>query len=147
MSEIKKVAKILPQRYPFMFIDKVCQINLEKGTIICLKGLTINEQFFTGHFPSNPVMPGVIIIEAMAQASIILYDALKPDIAKRKPDYFLGKVDARFFKPVTPGDQLILTISKEKILNSGAMVSGTATVNKEVVTKAKIGFSVKIKDE
>jgi 3-hydroxyacyl-[acyl-carrier-protein] dehydratase len=142
-----KVTEILPQRYPFLFIDRVLEFNKKEGKIICLKNLTVNEYFFSGHFPGNPIMPGVVIIEAMAQASILLFAGLKPEIAEKKPQYFLGKVEAKFLKTVIPGDQLILEICKEKILAGGGIVTAQARVKQTPVAKAKISFGVKIKDE
>jgi 3-hydroxyacyl-[acyl-carrier-protein] dehydratase len=82
--DIKKIQEILPQKYPFLFIDKVLEIDREQGKIICLKNVTANDYFFVGHFPDRPIMPGVIIIEAMAQASILGYAALYPDSQSRQ---------------------------------------------------------------
>src|SRR4030042_256743 len=93
---IGKIQEILPQKYPFLFIDRVLAVGKEQRTITCLKEVSGNESFFQGHFPGKPIMPGVIIIEAMAQASILLYAVLKPEQAAKKPDYLLGKVEARF---------------------------------------------------
>ncbi|MDD2702988.1 MAG: 3-hydroxyacyl-ACP dehydratase FabZ, partial [Candidatus Omnitrophica bacterium] len=126
--DIRKIRDILPQRYPFLFIDRVLDVDEENGRITCLKNVTINDYFFEGHFPDNPVLPGVIIIEAMAQASILLFSVLKPDIAAKRPDYFLGKVEIRFSKPVKPGDCLILEVTRNKILAYAGMVKATARV-------------------
>ncbi|MFH1397951.1 MAG: 3-hydroxyacyl-ACP dehydratase FabZ [Candidatus Omnitrophota bacterium] len=143
--DINKIQEILPQRYPFLFIDSVVEINEEEGKVSCLKNVSINDYFFRGHFPGNPVMPGVIIIEAMAQASIILYAALKPEIAVKHPVYYLGNVDIKFLKPVLPGNQLILQISKEKIMDKAGIVSAEAKVNNAVVAKGRITFGVQPK--
>lgn len=143
--DFSKIQEILPQRYPFLFVDKVLAVETENKKIICQKNFSINEYFFKGHFPGNPVVPGVIIIEAMAQASILLYAALKPDIAIKKPDYYLGKVEAKFKKVVRPGDCLILDIQGLKILESSGIVEAKAKVNEEIVAEASITFGVKPK--
>jgi 3-hydroxyacyl-[acyl-carrier-protein] dehydratase len=143
--DIQKIQEILPQRYPFLFIDKVLAVDAEAKKAVCLKNFTINDYFFKGHFPENPVVPGVIIIEAMAQASIILYASLKPEIAQSKPDYYLGKVEAKFKKPVLPGDSLILEVTALKLLQNSGIVEARAKVDDEVVAEATIAFGVKPK--
>lgn len=143
--DINKIQEILPQRYPFLFIDRVTEIDKEKGKVVCTKNVTINDYFLRGHFPGQPVMPGAIIIEAMAQASIVLFSILKPKIAETHPDYFLGKIEAKFKKPVKVGDILILEAHKEKILDTGGAVKTYAKVGSDVVTEAQILFGVKQK--
>ena len=140
--DINKIQEILPQRYPFIFIDRVVSMDTAIGKITCLKNFTTNEHFFTGHFPGMPVVPGVIIIEAMAQASILGFAALKPEIAAKHPIYYLGKVEAKFKKPVVPGDQLVIEVIKEKIVNSAGVVTVVAKVNDEIATQARIMFGV-----
>lgn len=143
--DINKIQEILPQRYPFLFIDKVLEINEPEGKAVCLKAVTINEDFFRGHFPDNPVVPAVIIIEAMAQSSIILYAALKPVLAAKHPDYYLGKVEAKFFKAVRAGDCLRLEVEKEKVLDTGGITVVMAKVDGGLIAKARISFSVRPK--
>ena len=140
---IEKIKEILPQRPPFLFVDRVLEIDAEEGKITCLKNVTINDYFFRGHFPDRPIMPGVIMIEALAQASIILFAVLKPDVAAKHPDYLFGKVEAKFSRIVTPGDKLILEVVKRKILNSGGIVSAKALVDNETAVSAQITFGVK----
>jgi len=142
--DIKKIQETLPHRYPFLFIDKVLEIEEREKRVVCLKNVTINDYFFKGHFPKRPIMPGVIIIEALAQASIILYAVLKPYIAEKKPDYYLGRVEARFKKPVNVGDQLILEVYGEKILDNAGIIKAQAKVDNEVVVEARISFGVKL---
>ena len=144
--DINKIQQILPQRFPFLFIDAVLEINKEQRKVSCLKNVTINDYFFEGHFPDNPVMPGALIIEAMAQASIILYAVLRPEIAEKHPDYYLGKVEVKFLKPVRVGDQLILEVSGEKILGNAGIVKAEGKVLNETVAEAKIVFGVKPKE-
>lgn len=140
--DINKIQEILPQRYPFLFIDRVISIDEKEGKITCLKNFTANDYFFAGHFPGKPVVPGVIIIEAMAQASILGFAAIKPEVASKHPTYYLGKVEAKFRKALTVGDQLIIEVKKQKIVNNAGVVTAVAKVNGEVATEAKIMFGV-----
>ena len=143
--QINKIREVLPQDYPFLFIDRVLEIDKDKKTVKCLKNLTINEPFFSGHFPKNPITPGVIIIEALAQASIILFAAVKPEIAKKNPDYYLGKVDVKFLRPAKVGDQLILTVRGIKLLSGSGVVEASASVGDAIVTQGRLFFGVKQK--
>jgi len=143
----KKISELLPQAYPFVFIDKILSIDIENKRIRCLKNVSGNESYLQGHFPGNPVMPGVLIVEAMAQASILMFNALKPAVAAGKPDYFLGKVEARFLHPVRPGDQLIIEATAEKIIDTGGIVKVTAVAGQATAAEAKIFFGVKNKNE
>jgi 3-hydroxyacyl-[acyl-carrier-protein] dehydratase len=138
------ISKTLPQKYPFLFIDRILEIDKNKSTIKCLKNVTANEYFFQGHFPDNPIVPGVIIIEAMAQAGILLYAVLKPQNMAKTPQFFLGKVEAKFKKPVTPGDSIIIDIECEKIIDTGGIVKARATVKGELATEALLSFGVKL---
>ena len=143
--DIQKIMEVLPQRYPFLFIDRVVAIDTEARTITCIKNFSINDYFFQGHFPGNPVVPGVILIEAMAQASILLYAALKPDVAANKPNYFLGRVETKFKKPVFPGDTLIIEVTASKILESSGIVEAKAKAEDDICAQATIAFGVKRK--
>jgi len=145
--DIQKIQSILPQRYPFLFIDRVLEINTAEQKITCIKNVTINDYFFEGHFPGNPVMPGVLIIEAMAQASILLYAALRPEVAEQRPTYYLGKVEVRFSNGVRPGDILILEANIERIISTFGIVKVKATVDKRIVAEASISFSVKCENQ
>jgi 3-hydroxyacyl-[acyl-carrier-protein] dehydratase len=108
MMDIHKILKQLPHRYPFLLVDRVLEIDKGK-TIKALKNVTINEPFFEGHFPHRPVMPGVLMLEALAQAAALLsFDAMDASPDENTIYYFAGIDGARFKRPVEPGDQLIL---------------------------------------
>lgn len=129
--------RILPHRYPFLLIDRVLTCNPGKE-IVALKNVTVNEPFFPGHFPETPVMPGVLVIEAMAQAGGILAHQSEPD-RDPKPLYYLVSVDrARFRRPVYPGDQLQIRMTVDRVLRGMWRFSGTATVADEIVASAEI---------
>jgi len=141
MLSFEEVRNIVPQKYPFLFIDKVVELQKE-SRIVCLKNVSGNEPFFAGHFPDFAIMPGVLIIEALAQASIILF---KKSFAIDKDNdkvFLLASANVRFSKPVFPGDQLILEINAEKIISSAAIVKGVARVGEKIVTKATLSFGV-----
>jgi 3-hydroxyacyl-[acyl-carrier-protein] dehydratase len=146
MSDLKwdkeKIKSILPHRDPFLFIDEVIEID---GTekVVAVKNIKDNESFFEGHFPGRPIMPGVLIIEAMAQTSIILFFIDKPKIAKAHPDYYLGKVKAEFLAPVYPRDRLIIEAEKVKILDYAMITNTIVKVNNKIVAKANLVFSIK----
>ena len=138
--DFEEVKKLVPQRYPFLFIDKV--VELEEGKrIVCLKNVSANEPFFVGHFPEYAIMPGVLTLEALAQASIILFKkSFKQD---DNPDavFLLTSAKANFVKPVFPGDQLYLEIDIEKVISNAAIVSGIARVGENTVAKTTLTFA------
>ena len=136
--DIHEILDHLPHRYPFVMIDRVISMELGKE-IIALKNVSINEPFFPGHFPHHPVMPGVLIVEAMAQAAAIL--SFKTMGKKPTDDsvyYFAGIDSARFKKPVSPGDQIILNVKIDRILKGIWKYSGVATVDGVVVAEASM---------
>lgn len=145
MLSFEEIRKLVPQKYPFLFIDKV--IELQKGSkIVCLKNISGNESFFVGHFPDFAIMPGVLILEALAQASIILFRKSFDTDKDKDKVFLLGSANVRFSKPVFPGDQLILEINTEKIISNAAIVKGIARVGDKVVTKATLSFGVAEKE-
>mgnify|MGYP006350583199 CR=1 FL=1 len=136
--DIHEILDQLPHRYPFVLIDRVVSMEVGKE-ITALKNVTINEPFFPGHFPYHPVMPGVLIVEAMAQAAAIL--SFKTMGVKPSDDsvyYFAGIDSARFKKPVSPGDQIILKVKIDRILKGIWKYSGEAYVDGAVVAEAQM---------
>ena len=142
---MKTIEEILPQRYPFLFVDKIVSVDVNAKKVVCLKNFAINDYFFKGHFPGNPVVPGVIMIEALAQSSIILFSQIKPEIAEKKPNYLFGKVEMKFKRIVTPGDSLILEVTAAKILNNAGIVEAIARVEDQVAAEGTISFGVVLK--
>ena len=138
MMDIHEILKQLPHRYPFLMVDRV--VSMEKGkSIQALKNVTINEPFFNGHFPHRPVMPGVLMLEAIAQAAALLaFDTLGVTPDDKTVYYFAGIDGARFKRPVEPGDQLILTITIDRVRGGIWKFKGVATVGDEVACEAEL---------
>jgi 3-hydroxyacyl-[acyl-carrier-protein] dehydratase len=135
--DIHQILAHLPHRYPFVLVDRVVSYELNKE-ITAIKNVTINEPFFPGHFPYHPVMPGVLIIEAMAQAAAILsFKTMGTGPSEDSVYYFAGIDTARFKKPVSPGDQLILNVKIDRILRGIWKYTGQATVDGAVVAEAE----------
>lgn len=134
--DILEIQSLLPHRYPFLLIDRVIEIEPLKR-IVAIKNVTMNEPFFQGHFPGAPVMPGVLIIEAMAQAGAVLLFREVPD-RENKLMYFAAIEEARFRKPVTPGDQLRLEVSVMKYRSGYGKLEAKAYVDGNVVCEAII---------
>jgi 3-hydroxyacyl-[acyl-carrier-protein] dehydratase len=139
-----KIKAVLPHREPFLFIDEVIEIE---GTqrVVAIKILRDSESYFKGHFPGNPMMPGVLIIEAMAQASVILFSIDRPAVAAEHPDYYLGKVKSEFMSPAYPGDKLIIESKKVKFLDNAAITDAVVKVDDRVIAKANLIFSIQKK--
>ena len=135
--DIQKIMQFLPHRYPFLLVDRV--LELEPGVrIVALKNVTINEPFFQGHFPGQAVMPGVLIIEAMAQAGGLLAYESGPADKHGQLIYFMGMDKVRFRKPVVPGDQLIVEARILKMRTKVAKMTGTAFVDNQLVAEAEL---------
>ena len=141
--DIHQILKKLPHRYPILLIDRV--LELEKGQRIkALKNVTINEPFFMGHFPHRPVMPGVLMLEAMAQAGALLSFETLDQVPDDNTVYYFGGIDgARFKRPVEPGDQLTLAVTLDRMKSGVFKFSGTASVGNEVAAEAQLVCTVR----
>ncbi len=137
MIEINEIMKVLPHAYPFLLVDRIVEIEPEKR-IVGIKNVTYNEPFFPGHFPGQPIMPGVLIVEAMAQTAGVLAFKSMPGEEQGKPVYFLGIDNVRFRKPVTPGDQLRLEIEITKHRQAIWGFKGKALVDGKLVAEAEL---------
>ena len=138
MMDIHQILKQLPHRYPILLVDRV--LELEKGKRIkALKNVTINEPFFTGHFPHRPVMPGVLMLEAMAQAAALLaFDTVGVTPDDKTVYYFAGIDGARFKRPVEPGDQLVMDVTLDRMKAGIFKFKGVTRVGEEVACEAEL---------
>ena len=138
MLDIQHILRKLPHRYPFLLVDRV--LEFEKGVRIkALKNVTINEPFFPGHFPARPVMPGVLMLEALAQAAALLsFESLDEDPGEDLVVYFAGIDNARFKRPVGPGDQLILEASIDRQKSGIYRYKTRATVDGNIAVEADL---------
>jgi 3-hydroxyacyl-[acyl-carrier-protein] dehydratase len=137
----EEILQILPHRYPFLLVDRILDWTVNEK-ILGLKNVTINEPFFQGHFPGKPIMPGVLIIEAMAQVGGVLAVRSAPELTEKRLIYFMGMDKVKFRKPVVPGDQLILELN---VLRSGQRVwkmQGKAFVKENLVAEAELTAAV-----
>ena len=135
--DIQAIMNFLPHRYPFILVDRVLEL-VPGETITALKNVTINEPFFQGHFPTYPIMPGVLIVEAMAQAAGVLALESMPAENQGRPVFFMGLDKVKFRKPVVPGDQLLLEIQILKFRSNIIKASAKALVEENVVAEAEI---------
>ena len=139
MMDIHKILTKLPHRYPFLLVDRVLDIDFEARSIRALKNVTINEPFFTGHFPQRPVMPGVLMLEALAQASALLsFEIEGIALDSDSVFYFAGIDNARFKRPVEPGDTLVLHSAIDRVRGGVYKFACKATVGDEVVCEASL---------
>jgi 3-hydroxyacyl-[acyl-carrier-protein] dehydratase len=136
--DIHEILDHLPHRYPFILVDRVISMELGKE-ITAIKNVTINEPYFPGHFSYHPVMPGVLIVEALAQAAALLsFKTMDTKPTEDSVYYFAGIDSARFKKPVNPGDQIILHVKIDRVLKGIWKYTGTATVDNEIVAEANM---------
>src|SRR5262245_53816584 len=145
--EIREILQYLPHRYPFLLIDRV--LELEPGKrIAAIKNVAINEPFFQGHFPDNPILPGVMILEAMAQAAAILsYKTFNRESPENLLYYFVGIDKARFKKPVIPGDQLRLDVTMTRSVRGIGKFAAVARVGEIIVTEAELMCTIKERND
>ena len=137
--DIAKIAELLPHRYPFLLIDRVLELEIGKR-VKALKNVTVNEPFFNGHFPGKPVMPGVLMIEALAQAAAVLAYTSQPKAAdgKQRIVYLAGVDNARFKRIVVPGDQLILEVTVDRIVRNIGKFAARGTVDGTLAVEATL---------
>jgi 3-hydroxyacyl-[acyl-carrier-protein] dehydratase len=142
--DIHEILEYLPHRYPFLLVDRV--LELEEGKeITAVKNVTINEPFFPGHFSYHPVMPGVLVVEALAQAAAILsFKTMKSKPSDDSVYYFAGIDNVRFKKPVSPGDQLILKVRIDRIMRGIWKYNAQALVDDAVVAEADLLCTLKM---
>ena len=142
--DIRRILQMIPHRYPMLMVDKVIEMQLDRSAV-GIKNVTINEPFFQGHFPSEPVMPGVLIIEAMAQTAAVLVVATYGQESEGKLVYFMSIDDVRFRRPVFPGDRLELHVEKVQSRASVWKFSGKGIVDGKVAAEAT--FAAMIRDK
>ena len=140
----KDIEKILPHRFPFLLVDRIVHIDLDANEIIGLKNLTINEHFFQGHFPGAPIMPGVLILEAIAQTGGIL---VHQKGISSKIAVLSTVTSAKFRRPVTPGDALYLHVKGNLISNTGGKIQGKAIVGDVLCAECELSFVMVKKDQ
>ena len=143
--EINQIKELLPHRYPLLLVDRVLDYSLEPEIVLtAIKNVTINEPFFQGHFPERPVFPGVLILEALAQASALLASQSVDDIEEDIIFLFAGVDKARFKRPVEPGDQLLLEVEQTNYKRLIWKYSTKATVDGKLVATAEVMFTYRI---
>ena len=138
VMEAEEILAILPHRYPFMLVDRIIEISEDRERIVGFKNLTFNELFFQGHFPGNPVMPGVLQLEAMAQVAGVMLNLREGN--QGRIAYFMSINNAKFRRMVKPGDQLRMEIEAVRLRSRIAVVKGLAYVGDELASEAELTF-------
>jgi len=141
ISDIQDILKVLPHRYPFLLVDRIVEFDGTAGRIVGLKNVTYNESFFQGHFPDHPVMPGVLLVEALAQVGVILLFSVRAN-KDTKLAYFSGIDHCRFRQPVFPGDQLRLAVTLIKERGRFYKMRGEAVVNDKLAVEAELSCTM-----
>ena len=140
----KDIEKILPHRYPFLLVDRILEMNLEENEILGLKNVTVNEPFFQGHFPGVPIMPGVLILEALAQTGGVL---VHQKGYVKKIAVLLNITGAKFRKPVVPGDALLLYAKGIHVSGNGGKIKAKAMIGQVLAVEAELSFALVNKDQ
>jgi len=136
--DVTQIQELIPHRYPFLLVDKVVELDVEAKRIVAHKNVSFNEPFFQGHFPGRPIMPGVLIIEALAQAGGVMTQLTLGRDAQSKLFYMVKVENARFNKQVIPGDVLVLEVQMKRLIRNMGWYYGEAKVNGEVVASAEV---------
>ncbi|HEY9255633.1 MAG TPA: 3-hydroxyacyl-ACP dehydratase FabZ [Stenotrophomonas sp.] len=136
--DVLQIRELIPHRYPFLLVDRVLELDPEAKRIVAQKNVTINEPYFQGHFPGRPIMPGVLIIEALAQAGGVMTQLSLGRDAQSKLFYMVKVENARFNKQVVPGDVLILEVQMKRLIRNMGWYYGEAKVNGEIVASAEV---------
>ena len=140
--DIVSIMRRLPHRYPFLLIDRITEL-IPGRRVVAVKNVTINEPFFAGHFPGEPIMPGVLIVEAMAQAGgVLAWETADKKEDKKMTFYFTAMDKVRFRKPVVPGDQLVFEVALLRVRSTAVKMSGTANVDGQLAAEAEMMASI-----
>jgi len=140
--DVREIQKIIPHRYPFLMIDKVVEL-VPNEKLVAIKNVSANEQYFVGHFPQEKIMPGVLMIEAMAQAGCV-YFYYSMNMQGKELIYYLAKTMAKFSAPVFPGDQLRIEVTGMKLMSKVGFIRTKAFVKEKMVAEAELGFGIKV---
>ena len=140
---VEEIKKILPHRYPFLFVDRVIACDLEEKTMVSIKNVTANDHFFEGHFPGAPIMPGVLILEALAQSAGMLASQMGYD---KEVAVLLGADKVKFRRAVLPGDQLELHVKMNHLNHRGGKITGPAKVDGSIVCQCEVTFAFMSRD-
>jgi 3-hydroxyacyl-[acyl-carrier-protein] dehydratase len=144
LYDVRKIATILPHRYPFLLVDRIIHLDVEKGEIIGQKNVTFNEHFFQGHFPSIPIMPGVLVLEALAQTGGVL---VHEKGYGKKIALLMNVSFAKFRRPIIPGDVIALHAKALHVSNKGGKIEAKAVVNDKVAVEAELSFALLDKEQ
>jgi 3-hydroxyacyl-[acyl-carrier-protein] dehydratase len=140
--DINQIVNLIPQRYPFIMIDRIVELDPWKRAV-GIKNISMNEAYFQGHFPESPIMPGVLMIEAIAQVGIVLYKYKNEVTPLAKYELVLGTVKSRFLGSAYPGDQLLIEVIPVRFISTGGMAKGICTVKGRKVCSVEISFIAK----
>jgi beta-hydroxyacyl-ACP dehydratase FabZ len=138
VMEVQEIMAIMPHRYPFQMVDRIIELDMEAGRVVGIKNVTNNEPYFQGHFPGNPVMPGVLQMEAMAQVAGVMLNSRAGN--KGKTAYFVSMNKVKFRKMVIPGDQLRIEVEPIRIRSRMATVMGKSYVGDDLVSEGELTF-------